>query len=487
MASAAAMVAPSVFSSCKKMDMMDASAVSVVEGNFDVALPIPEVINATSGTALNAQITTAKIIKDKTSTVWGYHNGILGPTLLANKGDVVTIPLKNDLPEETNIHWHGLMTPANMDGYPNDVVSAASSFTYSFSINQRAGAYWYHPHPDGKTASQVYKGLAGMFIVNDSEEQSLNLPNGDYEIPLVIQDKRLYADYSINYSPNQQEVMSGYMGQYILVNGIYSPYVNVATRWYRFRVLNGSNARVYNLALSDNVPFYVIGADGGLLASPESATSLMLAPGERADLLIDFSSYTIGENIYLKSLAFDAENVQGTQAFNIVKFVINKQEADPFVLPSSLSNVELIDPLLSTYNRQFILNGMDSMGGGVMGGMSGMGMSGMHTINGKTFDINRIDATVSAGSTETWIIDNSEGDEIHPFHVHGLLFQVLERSGGRESLIATEKTWKDTVLLMPKEKVKIILTFPNNKGLFLLHCHNLEHEDDGMMLNFEIK
>lgn len=481
-ASAGAMAVPSLFfSSCRKMDMMTAGAIYVIDGNFDVELPIPEIIDATSGKGLTAQLASANIIKNKITPVWGYYNGILGPTLIAKKGDIVNIPLVNNLPEETNIHWHGLMTPANMDGYPTDVVASGSSFAYSFEITQRAGTYWYHPHPDGKTASQVYQGLAGMFIVNDDDESLLNLPDGDYEIPLVIQDKRLYADFSINYSPTMGEVMTGYMGQYILVNGVYSPYINISTRWYRFRVLNGSNARLYNLALSNNASFYVIGADGGLLTSPESVNSLMLAPGERADLLIDFSSYNINDEIYLKSLEFDAENIQGYQSFNIIKLVIKTDETDSFSLPSSLSNIETIDTAISTYNRQFIIDDMGSMMG-----MGGMGMMGSHTINGKTFDADRIDATVTSGSTEIWIIDNSDGDEIHPFHVHGLLFQLLERTGGRGALIATEKGWKDTVLLMPKEKVKIIMTFPQNKGKFLLHCHNLEHEDDGMMLNFEI-
>jgi blue copper oxidase len=465
--------------SCHKMDMMG-SYVKVVEGNFEWELAIPSSISA-SNASLNAQSTAAQLIPGQTSRVFGYHNGILGPTLQANSGDNINIQFQNQLQEASNIHWHGFVIPANMDGHPSDLVNSGSSFNYSFTIQQRAGTYWYHPHPHGKTASQVFQGLSGFFIVNDSEEASLNLPTDDFEIPLVIQDKRLSSDFSLNYSPTPSEVMTGYLGQYVLVNGRYAPYHKVATRWYRLRVLNGSTARVYNLALSNENGFYVIGSDGGLLSSPEIVNSLILSPGERADILVDFSSYSVGTEVYIQSNSFIG-GIQGEQGFKIMKFKVDKQETDNFSLPSSLSSIIEIPESSATKTRNF---NMGEMMGGGHGGHGGHGQH-MHTINNKVFDMNRIDEIVQSGDTEIWVFDNSKGDEIHPMHIHGVQFQVLDRTGGRGMKIATEKGWKDTVLCLPGEKVRVIMKFPNHPGKFVLHCHNLEHEEDGMMLNYQI-
>jgi blue copper oxidase len=482
--SATALISPSFFvSGCKKDKMMGMiTSIKVIEGDFSASLAIPQIVLANGSPALNSQITTSSIIKGKTTRVFGYHESILGPTLKMNSGETANIFFSNFLAEETNIHWHGLLIPQNMDGHPENTVNAGSSFSYNFPINQRAGTYWYHPHPHRKTAYQVFMGLAGMFIVNDAEESILNLPLGNYEIPLVIQDKRIYSDYSLNYSPTDDEVMTGYLGQYVCVNGIYSPYQNVATRWYRIRILNGSTARAYNLALSNGTSFTVIGADGGLLSVAENVNNLLLAPGERADILVDFSSYSVGTEIYLQSNSFSGGGeAQGNNAFKIIKFVVDRQETDSFTAPSSLSSIVPIPTTQSSYNRIFDLKQADH------NGHAGMNMGNMeHTINGKAFNMNRIDFSVNAGATEIWTFDNSTSEEIHPMHIHGVQFQILDRTGGRGTLIATERGWKDTVLLMAQEKVRVIMTFPNNKGKFVLHCHNLEHEDSGMMLNYEI-
>jgi blue copper oxidase len=496
MATALGLLAPSIIlESCRKssMQMNSFSQVKVVEGLFNTSLPIPSMVNASSINSLTAQRTTASIIKNKTTNVYGYHNSILGPFIKVNNGDAISINFTNNLSDETNVHWHGLIVPQNMDGHPDNVVSGGGSYQYNFSINQRAGMYWYHPHPNMKTAQQAYMGLAGFFIVNDSEEAALNLPSGNYELPIVIQDKRFHPDYSLNYSPSMMDVMNGYFGQYIVVNGVYSPSVDVATRWYRVRVLNGSTARIYNLALSNGAPLNIIGSDAGLLNTPESVSSILLAPGERIDLLIDFSTYTLGTEIFLQSNSFNGANVQGEDSFKIMKFKISEQITDSFALPTSLSVIAPIPISQATATRTWVLGGMN-MGGGMNGNMGGMSsgsgdmnMQMLHTINNKTYKSNEILASVNAGSTEIWEIDNSKNTEIHPMHIHGVQFQILERTGGRNSLIASEKGWKDTILLMPNEKVKLIMTFPQNKGKYLIHCHNLEHEDSGMMVNFEIK
>ena len=373
-----------------------------------------------------------------------------------------------------------------MDGHPEDVALPGSSRNYNFTVTQRAGMYWYHPHPDGFTAEQAYLGLAGVFIVRDAEEQKLNLPSGEMEIPLVIQDKRINADYSLNYSPNMNDVMTGYMGSNILVNGVNSPYKDVSTRNYRLRVLNGSNGRIYNLALSNGASFAVIGSDGGLLSSPQTVNSLLLGPGERADLIVNFSTYPVGTELFLESKTFSAGSSQGIQSFRIMKFRITQNEKDSFTMPAALSAINSVSKSDAIKTRTFDISngGMGGMGG-MMGG-GGMTMTGMHRINNKVYDKSRIDETVQSGTTEVWVFDNSRGNEPHPMHIHALQFQVLDRTGGRNGLIPTEKGWKDTVLLLPGEKVRVIITFGQNKGKYVLHCHNLEHEDDGMMLQFEI-
>ena len=443
--------------------------------DFSHPLLFPEIVMGKDNVSLMAQKTTLKV-NGANINVLGYHNGILGPTIVAERGEQINVNLKNNLDEETNIHWHGLIVPAIMDGHPENVVKAHQSFDYSFKIDQRSGMYWYHPHPHNKTAKQAYLGLAGVFLVRDKEEKKLNLPSGSLEVPLVIQDKRLDGK-NLTYNPNSKDVMTGFMGKYIMVNGITSPFLNVSTQYYRLRVLNGSNAKVYNLSFSNKAVFNVIGSDGGLLVSPKKVNSLMLGPGERADILVDFSNYNKGTEIYLQSNIFSGGNNQGKTAFKIIKFNVSTKKNNSFKLPAVLSSYKPSPVSTLTKIRKFDIKGMNMPSTGEMD-------MPMHTINGKTYDIKRIDEKIKAGSTEIWEFDNSKGDEIHPMHLHGIQFQVIDRKGGRNKLIATETGFKDTVLLMPGEKVRTAITFPKNKGKFVVHCHNLEHENSGMMLNF---
>ena len=466
----------SILSACHTEEDMIGEPNWIIEGSFDRPLTIPAVSNGSA--SLNAQFSVAELLKGRSSTTLSYANGVLGPTIKANAGETVNVSLQNSLSEETNIHWHGLILPENMDGHPKDVASAGGSINYSLPIIQRAGTYWYHPHPHGLTAKQVFMGLAGMFIVNDPEEAALNLPSGEFEVPIILQDKHFEGN-NLEYSPNDDEIMTGYLGEQILVNGQHAPFLSVASTWYRLRILNGSTARVYNLALTGGKQMIIIGSDGGLLASPETASSILLGPGERIDILIDFTGLAINQEIYLVSNKFSEYNVQGRQSFSLLKFKVDRTGNSAFTLPSTLSNISALNSSLSVKTRTIDIAQM-------IGGDGGHGGMGRHSINGKIFEMDRVDETVSAGTTEIWEFDNSAGDEIHPMHIHGVQFQVLERTGGRNKVIASEKGWKDTILLMPGEKVSLIMTFPNYTGVFVFHCHNLEHEDDGMMLNYKI-
>ncbi len=460
-----------LLSSCMGNMDMNVTPQTVTDGEFKTALKIPDTISPT--TALTAQTGQDFLMSSAKVNVVGYQNGLLGPTIRIQKGATVNMPFQNKMTEHTNVHWHGLVIPATMDGHPDQMIMPSESFNFQFTVNQQAGTNWYHPHLHQLTGKQVTQGLAGLFIVESTEEKALNLPSGMYEVPLIIQDKRFNTDGTIKYSPTMMEVMSGYMGDNILVNATSKPYLEVATRFYRFRVLNGSSARIYSLALSNGAYFYVIGSDSGILAQPEKVKNLMLGSGERADILIDFSSSKVGDLLYLTNETFTTMGTaQGTQAFKIMSFNVSKQETDTFRMPTTL--IPFSKTLGSTKTRNFALT-MDMMN------MSG----GMHKINGKVFKADRIDETVNLGATEIWEFDNSTGDEPHTMHIHGVIFQVMGRTNGRATLLPHEKAWKDTVLVAPKEKVQVIMKF-EQKGKFVFHCHNLEHEDDGMMLNYEV-
>lgn len=446
-------------------------SLSVIEGSFTTPLAFPKVAG-NSGT-LYAQQTLAAI-KSKTVKVWGYQpNNMLGPTIRVKRGTTINYILQNSLSEPTNVHWHGLNVPQSMDGYPTDLVAAGSSFNYQFQVKQRAGLNWYHPHPDKNTGKQVFMGLAGLFIVNDAEEAALSLPAGAYEMPLVISDKNISSS-SIVYNPGMMDIMYGYFGNTVTVNGICSPIAQVATHYYRLRVLNGSNARIYNLALSNNADMVIIGNDGGLLKNPVTVNTILLAPAERLDILINFEGQPLGTELFLQSRTFTgASAAQGTQAFNIMKFKVAKSVTGNYVVPAVLSSIVELSESSAVATRNFDISN------------SGMMMM-QHTINGKAFNASRIDAAPAANTNEIWVFDNSKGSDPHPMHIHGVKFQVLYRAGGRAALAPHETGWKDTILVLPKEKVRVIVPFGTATGKFVFHCHNLEHEDDGMMAQYQL-
>lgn len=471
---------------CKKMAMDVMSSINVLTGNFDNPLRMFEVLTNSLPIQLIAKQNKTSLIKGKTTFALGYTNDILGPIIKVNQNETVQITLQNQLQEATNIHWHGLIIPEAMDGHPRNLVQPGSSFTYQFLINQRAGTNWFHPHPHGTTGKQVFKGLAGILIINDLEEQALNLPSGEFEIPLIIQDKRIYSDGALNYSPESMDYMSGYFGQYVCVNGTWSAFHEVKTKIYRLRIVNGSNARIYNLSLSNGSPIHIIGSDGGLLSSLQSVNSVLFSPGERLDVLVDFSQLQNGEEVYLQSTSFNGGESQGNSSFNILKFKVKEVVIENFSLPSTLSSIVSINPSLAINTRTFDIANVHMGEGGGHGGHGGGNLTSLHKIGGKSFEMDRIDEQVVAGTTEIWEFDNSMGADAHPIHLHGLHFQVVSRLGGRGNILPHESGWKDTVLCLPGEKVRIIMTFPNNLGTFVFHCHNLEHEDTGMMLNYKI-
>ena len=403
------------------------------------------------------------------------------PTLRARRGETFELLFQNRLAEATNIHWHGLAVPAEVDGYPTDLVLPGGARQYRFQIAQPAGTYWYHPHPDGRTAAQVYGGMAGFFIVEDDAERALGLPLGEQDVALLLQDRRRTSDNSFAYVPTPMDLMSGYLGNTVLVNGTPDAELSVAATRYRFRLLNGSNARIFRVAFGDNRAFDVIAGDGGLLERAVTTNALFLAPGERAEILVDFSRDPAGASVPLISAAFTVRgggmggmggsSSQGASA-SLLRLVVGRAGAGSVQLPARLASIERLDPARAQVQRRFVMD------------MRMPPFAGSFTINDRSFDAARVDVRVERGVLEVWEIVNVS-TEPHPFHVHAAQFQVVSRSSG--PLEPHELGLKDTVLVWPGEAVRIAIRFDAHPGLYVLHCHNLEHEDAGMMLNLEVR
>jgi|CXWL01.1.fsa_nt_gi FtsP/CotA-like multicopper oxidase with cupredoxin domain len=384
--------------------------------------------------------------------VWAYNGRLPGPTWVARTGDTVTTTLFNGLDDHTITHWHGLIVDFENDGGPLLHIEPGQTYNYGFPIIQRAGLNFYHPHPHMLTGEQVAMGLAGAFIIRDDEEDALGLPSGAYEVPLVIRDASFDSRGNMLYNPTS----TGFKGKFPLVNGTLRPMLNVDRGVYRFRVVNGSNARVFKLALSNGAPMTIIGNDGGLLRSPATATQIELGMAERLDLLVDFSALSAGQSVTLRCLG---------AKWDLIRFVGTGAQGVTYSPPAILSTIEtLVGP--STPTRTFSFDGMSR-------------------INGQVYDMNRIDFQVPFGTVERWRFITG-GNAPHPVHVHGASFQVKSRTKGRGTLFPWEAGWKDTVLLNDREIVDVLIRFDAYRGLYVMHCHQLEHESMGMMTNFEV-
>jgi FtsP/CotA-like multicopper oxidase with cupredoxin domain len=412
-------------------------------------LRIPPVASP-SGFALVAAPGTADV-GGMTSSVLAYNNSFPGPTFRVNNGDLASIPFTNGLSEATTIHWHGMIVPTAADGQPQDLVAPGANYSYQFPIRQRACLNWYHPHPHMATGKQVVLGLAGAFIINDPEEAALGLPSGMYEVPLIVRDANFNNAGNLVYNPTS----SGFLAKNPMVNGTRNPKLDVDSALYRFRVLNGASARLFKLALSNGAQFTLIGNDGGLLETAVKVTQIEFSPGERLDILVDFRGLPVSTRVNLQDV---------NSGWTLLEFNVTRTVSITQTIPTALSTItKLLNPVTT---RTFSFDGMTR-------------------INGKEFDHNRIDFQVPFGQTELWRFTTG-GNAPHPIHIHGASFQVQSRSGGRGRLFPWESGWKDTVLLKDRESVDILIRFDGYKGRYLIHCHKLEHEDQGMMSNFVV-
>ena len=400
----------------------------------------------------------AEILPGFETPIYGYDGVFPGPTIRARTGREVVVRQHNRLTFESNVHLHGGFVPDGHDGHPMDVIQAGGSFEYQYPNLQDAATLWYHDHAHGRTSRTLYHGLLAMYVLEDDLERQLELPRGGYDVPIVIADRAFNRDGSFRY---QENVDLGFRGDTILVNGAVSPRMRVRRRKYRFRILNGSNSRSYDLRLGRNRIMTQIASDGGLLARPVRRRRVPLHPAERIDLVIDFADYAPGSELVLRN----ADGQGGTVA--VMRFdVVRGGGSEDYRVPRRLRSPETL-PRASADRRWNL----------------GFGF-GAWQINGKDFDPQRLDVMPRHGSTERWTFVN-RSNRVHPMHIHGYLFRVLERSSGPVHAV-DRLGWKDTIGVLPNETVSVLAWFAPYSGKYVFHCHALEHADKAMMLQLEV-
>lgn len=452
---------------------------------FVDALRIPSVITPTlrgktQFYTLTMRAGLAKLHRDlPTTVIWGFDGLYPGPTIKATKGQPVVVRHISRLPDThkqgrsdmemmyPSVHLHGGHVMPQDDGHPREAIGPGAFRDYHYPNNQRGATLFYHDHSHGQTGLHVYHGLAGSYLINDPEEQSLGLPQGDYDVPLLIQDRVFNADGSFHYQLDANTREAGFLGDTILVNGVVQPYYKVARRKYRFRIVNASNARMYELQLSSGAPLIQIATDGGLLPKPMAKAVLELSPAERADVVIDFAAYPLGTQIILRNCANCVGSLTG-----VMRFDVEVPNTEDTTLPDCLSSWEDLPVTAQTVTREFLLNRVTTASGAVW------------TINNHTYAMNNPPlATVKNGAVETWRFLNQTGHR-HPMHIHLVQFQVMDINGVAQD--PSVHGWKDTFVAPPNGQITVAARFSGYTGKYLFHCHNLEHEDLGMMADFEI-
>jgi spore coat protein A, manganese oxidase len=476
-------------------------------------LPIPEIARP-SGTRSSAggnvpfyripiQEFFAKIHRDVPPTrFWGYGRSVPGPTIEARSGSEIAVEWPNLLPEKhflpidhnimgaekdvpqsrTVVHVHGARVPPESDGWPEAWYPPGKSAIYRYPNPQESTLLWYHDHAMGINRLNICAGMAGLYVVRDAFEESLNLPSGAFEIPLVLMDRMFRTDGQIYYPVGQlagAPWVPEYMGNASLINGKLLPYVDVQPRKYRFRIVNASNARFYFLSLENGGLFQQIGTDQGLLGAPVAVTRLALAPGERADVVIDFAEHR-GERILLRSLASTLMQIRVAAA----------PALDPSSLPQTLRPVTRIAESSALRTRRLTLEELDNLVDEPM----------VHLLDGKRWH-DPVSEKPVLDTTEIWEFLNLT-DDTHPIHLHLVRFQILDRrlidvsaSVYDKKLIyiadplppePNELGWKDTVRATPGASTRIIVKFEGYTGRYVWHCHILEHEDNEMMRPYEV-
>ncbi|MDG4863726.1 multicopper oxidase domain-containing protein [Streptomyces sp. T-3] len=432
-------------------------------------MPVPPVLAPASTAggvdmyAITLRPARKEIFPGLQTEVLTYNGAFPGPTIKARSGRPVVIRHTNGLTMPAAVHLHGASVPPDSDGDPMDTFAPGRSRTYTYPNRQPHASLWLHDHAHHMESEHVYRGLSASYLLTDDVEQRLGLPSGAYDIPIALRDANFDESGALVY------VMDDVFGRTtVLANGKPQPYVAVAARKYRFRLLNSSNMRFFRLRLADGGPITQIGSDGGLLPRPHLTDALLLSPAERIDVVIDFARYPVGTKLVL-------ENTLGPgtpeQVGQVLRFDVVRKESDPSTVPSQLRT---LPALPAVTGRRTIELRMDEDGSA----------GAKAYVNGKVYDPNRIDVTVRHGSSEIWTVTNPNQQAPHNFHMHLVQFRVLERNG--QSPDGSESGLKDTIRLLPGETVKVQATFNTYRGTYVYHCHILDHSAMGMMAQMKI-
>jgi FtsP/CotA-like multicopper oxidase with cupredoxin domain len=401
------------------------------------------------------------------TATYGVNGSYLGPTLRMATGQQVRMDVANALEERTTLHWHGMHVPARMDGGPHQLVDPGETWSPQWEVRQPAATLWYHAHPHGTTADHVYRGVAGMILVDDGTDPGLPSEYGVDDIPVIVQDKTLDDEGQLVFD-QQGPSSTGFLGDTVMVNGTVGPYFEVTSTLTRLRVLNASTARIYRFGFGDDRTFEVVGTDGGLLPAPVPLDRIQLSPGERAEIVVRMEP---GETVELRNHSPDfggrvgPKSRFGTGDYRVLELrAAALRPSDP--VPAVLTEYTTIPEQSADSTRQFTINAQ--------------------IINRRPVDMGRLDEVVPLGATEVWVLRNRD-PQPHNFHVHTVQFQVLDIDGAPPP--PELAGWKDTVYLAPGSEVRIIASFTDYADPtwpYMYHCHLLWHEDSGLMGQFVV-
>lgn len=446
--------------------------------SYTTPLSIPpllpsEIIDGERVFRLSAQQGETHLVPGVPFATMGFNGTYLAPTIRAASGERVRIHVTNGMRVPTTAHWHGMILPASLDGTPHQTIIPGETWTAAWQITQPAATLWYHPHPLGQTELQVGRGLAGLFLVDDSEaDAALPSEYGVDDIPLILQDITIQSGGTQVGTPTLSPI--GRIGNTVIVNGTHRAWFRATTGLVRFRVLNASTARCYNLELSTGDAFYLLGTDGGLLAKPEPLSTLLLSPGERAEILLRLPA---GVEMVLRSAPHDLGMSNGDtiasgarDSLDLLRITGAATSAGGHRVPDALSSTMPLRadpvPASAATERHFTLENS--------------------TINGRTMDLARIDTVVAASSTERWTVTNTSS-RAHNFHIHGTQFRVTAMN--RQPPETKDAGVKDTVLIRPGSTVDLLVPFSayaDQATPYMYHCHLLWHEEQGMMAQYAV-
>lgn len=453
---------------------------------FGADLPMPTTLrpDRDGRAAVTVRRKGIEILPGRTTEVAGYDGAFPGPSIEATKGEPLHLTVRNRLDVPIVNHLHGGVTPPEHDGYPTDLVHPGREHEYSYPLDQRAATLWYHDHTMDLTGPNVYAGMAGAFVLRDPAEEELGLPSGTRELTLVVTDRSFGDDAELVYPVTEgiidAKFHGGLLGDVMLVNGAPWPRTDVDAARYRLRILNACNARRLALELDPGGDIIQVGTDLGLLTRPHRRSTLTLAPAERADVVVDFSAYSPGSRLRLVNRLGDGAMGQ------VMRFDVARRAKDDSRVPSRLSTIERIDPADVVRTRDFHLSlgsrlapvgGHGSHGSGGGHGSHGEGQGAplaMWSINGRPYEPGVDIARPRLGTVERWRFTT---DVHHPVHAHLVGFQV-EQDGA--------PAWKDTVDVGPSSRAEVLVPIEGYRGRYVLHCHNLEHEDRMMMADFSV-